>query len=354
MLGKIRVEVNSNMDVKKLILIFSLFGFIFYIGSGVASANAIEWNAGFVEAEGYGVAPGNAMSIAQGKALAKRAAIVDAYRNLLEVVTGVHVDSETTVQNLMVTNDVVKTRVAGFVKGAVIKNEQQLYDGTYRVTLRVPLYGVQGLQTIIPQINPDLQKFNPEISKIILEKPGDVAEITTDDIRINLNWYQQRKGSIGENEKVDLDLGCFWELKTDKKGIIDPLNKKFGDFDQIPYIKLDNDDRSGTVLTGENLKINGKKMDELKRILVYSYIYDGVAQWAQIDGVITIKQPNKPDIIVRLDASGSEEGTCAIVSIENDGNGKMKVSRVVKYFTNRDAMDKDFGWGFSWHTGTKD
>jgi len=151
-----------------------------------------------------------------------------------------------------------------------------------------------------------------------------------------------------------LDLGCFWQLKGDKKGIIDSLNKNLGDFEQIPYIKLDKDDRSGRALTGETLSINGKKMNELKRILIYSYIYDGVAKWSAIDGIITIKQVNKPDIIVRLDGNGNDDGTCAIATIENDGNGKIKITRAVEYFKKREPMDKAFNWNFSWQVGTKE
>lgn len=347
-------EVKLSMNVKQLVVAFSLFSFMFCISLGVASANAVEWDAGYIEAEGYGVPPATATSAVQGKLLARRGAIADAQRNLLELVSGVHINSETTVQDLMVKSDIVKTRVRGFVQGFSIKSEQQMYDGTYRVTLRVPLYGVQGLQTAIPEITPELEKVNPEISKIILEKPGDSAEIISDDVTINLNWYQQRKGSVKQDEKVDLDLGCFWEPKAGGINIIDPLNKKYGNYDQLPYIKLDHDDRSGDSLTGETLKMNAKKFDDLKRILVYSYIYKGVAKWAAIDGVITIKQPNKPDIIVKLDNNAGDERTCAVATIEKDSNGKLRITRAVQYFTDVESMDTAYNWGFSWHKDTKD
>jgi uncharacterized protein involved in tellurium resistance len=314
-----------------------------------ASANGIDWKAGFVEADGHGLAPASAVNSVQAKVFAKRAAMSDAYRNVLDLVTGIHVDKTTTVSNLM-TND-YETKVLGFVSGAALKSEQQLFDGSYRVTVRVPLYGVNGLQGIIPEISPALAQYNPDCAQIVLEKPGDFAEIAGD-VSINLNWYQKRKGVIS-NEQVDLDLGCFWELKDSQKSAIDSLNNSFGDFNQAPYIKLDKDDRSGQSLNGENLKINGLKLNEFKRILVYSYIYAGVAKWSEIDGVITIKQLGKPDIIVKLNEGSNNERTCAIATIESDGNGKWKVTRAVQYFDTREAMDQAFNWGFTWRQGTK-
>jgi len=342
------------MYSKKLAIIFSLFSLILCIDLGVVSAKAIEWNAGYIEAEGYGLPPTEIHSAVQAKVLAKRAALTDARRNLLELVSGIHLNSQTTVEGLAINNDIVKTKVAGFVQGAVIKSEQEMYDGTYRIILRVPLYGIQGLQTTIPEITADLQQINPEISKIILEKTGDCVEINNDDVSINLNWYQERKNSIRSTEKVDLDLGCFWQSKSGDIEILDPLNKNFGNYDRSPYVQLDNDDRSGHALTGENLKINGKKIDNMKRILVYSYIYSGVAKWSAIDGVITIKQPNKQDIIIKLDSNATDDGTCAAVIIENTENGKLKITRSVQYFASPESMDKTFNCGFSWSTATKD
>ncbi|MCE5287276.1 MAG: hypothetical protein LLG02_15715 [Pelosinus sp.] len=316
-----------------------------------ASANGIDWQAGFVEADGHGFASASAVTSAQANALARRAAMSDAFRNLLDVITRVHIDKQTTVGNLM-TNS-VETKILGFVSGAAVKSQQRLSDGSYRVTLRVPLYGANGIQAIIPQVSPAVEPFNAELTQIVLEKAGDSAEITGD-VSINLNWYRGRKDFIGANDKVDLDLGCFWELKNGQKSAIDSLNSSFGDFNQAPYIHLDKDDRSGRALSGENLKINGMKQSEFKRILIYSYIYAGVAKFSEIDGFITIKQPGKPDIIVKLDADNNNERTCAIAAIESDANGKWKVTRIVQYFDTRDAMDQAFNWGFTWKSGTKD
>jgi uncharacterized protein involved in tellurium resistance len=342
--------------VKRLLGIIFAVCLVLSVTPGTVGANAVDWNGGFVEADGYGIPPVNAYNPVQGRILAKRAAIVDAQRNLLETIAGVHVNAETTIQNAMVSSDIVKTGVAGIIRGAVIVSDKQMADGTYKITLRVPLYGVQGLQKILPEIDPGMETINLPLSKKFLEKPGDTAELTSNDITINLNWYRSRKGSIDEGEKVDLDLGFFGETMSGRKCVIDQLNANtngLGAFEQSPYAELTADDRSGNSVTGETIRINGKRIGDIKRFLVYSYIYAGVPNWGQVDGVVTIKQPGKPDIIIKLDAAGSDERTCAIATIENDGTGKFKLTRAVQYYHDREPMDRAFNWGFNWIQGTK-
>lgn len=132
----------------------------------VANGNGqINWETDTVEAIGTGVPPANAKSPAQAKGLSRRAAIVDAQRNLLEAIKGVQVDSETTMENLTITSDVVKTKVSGLVRGARIIREQQMPDGSYQVVMAVKLYGQDGIAGAIePQIAPPVVQPLPPVS----------------------------------------------------------------------------------------------------------------------------------------------------------------------------------------------
>lgn len=107
----------------------------------VAAEGAVQWDQGVVQASGMGVSPATADSQAQASLMARRAAIVDAYRNLAEAIGSVRVKADTTVQNFAVTDDTVKTKISALIHGARIVSEQPLSDGSYKVVLEVNLFG---------------------------------------------------------------------------------------------------------------------------------------------------------------------------------------------------------------------
>ena len=120
----------------------------------VAMAAGADFEMNRVEADGFGLPPAYAVSEAQARLMARRAAIADAQRNLAEQIAGVQVDSETTVQNLQIASDVVKTRVSALIKGAKIISESA-EDGAYHVVMALPLYGVNNslASAVLPQIS---------------------------------------------------------------------------------------------------------------------------------------------------------------------------------------------------------
>lgn len=101
----------------------------------------INWGAGYIEARGEGIYPPNALNKAQARLMARRAAIVDAQRNLLEAVNGVRVFAKTTVRNFILASDEVETQVEGVIKDAVVVKEQDKGD-SFEVVMRVPLNGI--------------------------------------------------------------------------------------------------------------------------------------------------------------------------------------------------------------------
>ena len=120
----------------------------------VALAAGADFEMNRVDADGFGLPPAYAVSEAQARLMARRAAIADAQRNLAEQIAGVQVDSETTVQNLQIASDVVKTRVSALIKGAKIISESA-EDGAYHVVMALPLYGVNNslASAVLPQIS---------------------------------------------------------------------------------------------------------------------------------------------------------------------------------------------------------
>ena len=97
-------------------------------------AAAADSDGSRIRAEGTGIAPAGTVSGAQARALARRAAMADAYRQLAEQIRGVEVDAATTVENMMVASDTVRTHVSALIRGARIVEERGLRD-YHRVTV---------------------------------------------------------------------------------------------------------------------------------------------------------------------------------------------------------------------------
>lgn len=115
----------------------------------VGPNGAVDWDQNVVQAKGIGVPPATVSHPAQMRVMARRAAIVDAQRNLAEVIQGVQVNSETTVQNNIVLDDFVKSKVTALIQGARIIQEQPMPDGSYEVVLMVKLVGNNSVASAI-------------------------------------------------------------------------------------------------------------------------------------------------------------------------------------------------------------
>ena len=174
------------------------------------------------------------------------------------------------------------------------------------------------------------------------------------EILINLNWHKGTKGGwFSKSGAIDLDLGCLYELKNGTKGSIQALGNNFGSLTKSPYISLDGDDRTGESSSGENLRVNGARISEIKRILVYTFIYEGARNWQDADGVVTVKCPGSRDIIVKMDEYDKTQGMCAIAMLENVNDMTFSVEKLVKFFDGHKIMDEYYNWGLKWVYGRK-
>ena len=220
-----------------------------------------------------------------------------------------------------------------------------------------------------PSISPSTAPSPPlSLKKIELKKGQKINLVksgaTLGEIVINLNWSQPQRvqkssglldmifGGNSGNSGIDLDLACLYELQDGTKGVVQALGEAFGSLYNPPYISLDGDDRTGSSVAGETIRVNGKFADKIKRILVFTFIYEGVANWREADGVVTVKCPGSPDIIVRMDEYGSDLPNCGIALLTNTGS-TFSVEKIVKFYRSTRYLDQDFGWGLRWVSGRK-
>lgn len=156
----------------------------------IGAKGRVNWSGGYVEATGIGAPPEKYYGKPQARPMALRAAQVDAYRNLLEVVQGVRVDSETEVRDFTTASDTIRAKVEGLVKGAQIVKRDYLSDGTVEVTLRMPLYG-EFANTILPLPKPTkpeeppvapaapVEPVTPAGPQVVSPPPAPAAEVYT-------------------------------------------------------------------------------------------------------------------------------------------------------------------------------
>lgn len=134
------------------------------VNVNVQQNGAVNWTKGSesdIVTVGVGYPPENVGN--RGSVLARRAAIVDAYRLLAETIEGVQIDSETTVESLVLQSDTVNARVKALIKGARVIEEGANEDGSYFVKMRVPLFGTG---------NSLANAVMPEVMKNIDTKPA--------------------------------------------------------------------------------------------------------------------------------------------------------------------------------------
>lgn len=127
----------------------------------------VDYEQGFVYATGTG-----RMAYAEDtigmEDLAREAAIMDAQRNLVAAVQGARIDSETTVEMKVLTQDTISRKISGIVRYGVIVDEGTAKNGSYYVKMVAPLFGtnsvaevafadIQG-QVPIPFPKPELPK----------------------------------------------------------------------------------------------------------------------------------------------------------------------------------------------------
>ena len=104
----------------------------------VDGKGSIDWSTRTVTAVGIG-APNPNMPEVAARPMAIRAARDVALRNALELIKGVQLTSSTTVENFMVSSDVIRTNVEGYIKKFEASEPKYMSDKTIEITVTIPI-----------------------------------------------------------------------------------------------------------------------------------------------------------------------------------------------------------------------
>ena len=138
--------------MKKLIYLNAIiFSTIF--AQGVVTQldkGSINYSEQLINAVGIGFVPSNAVNAGQARRMALRIAKQDAMRQLIEIVNGVTLTSETTMSGAMV-DDVINTKVQGFIRGArPVGQPKYLSDTSVEMEYSVPMSGITDI--VLPPV----------------------------------------------------------------------------------------------------------------------------------------------------------------------------------------------------------
>lgn len=126
---------------------------------------------------------------------------------------------------------------------------------------------------------------------------------------------------------------------------------------QTPFIALDQDDRTGGSVSGENLSINLDHTADFRRILVFASLYEGAQDFRGVHATATLYPRNSPPIEMEVGGCHDDSREMVLALIENL-NGELVVRREGRFvrppegrrFWGKLAVDQTYEWGLKWGT----
>lgn len=217
--------------------------------SGTAMA-ATDITGGVIRVEGVS-------GVGQSFALKRIAAKVDAQRLLAEQIHGVQIDSKTTVENAIVTSDVVNASVSGVIKGAREVSCTTDEYGYVHVVMELPLYG--GANSLAAAVIPNVpqQGFLPPSDIIPVDNKPSAPAVTTNPNQATVgNLYGatgQYTGLIVDCSGLGLQTAMAPAVYTDGKKVVYGL-ENFSREQVINrgYVGYSNSAASGVQRAGSN------------------------------------------------------------------------------------------------------
>jgi len=116
----------------------------------ITPIDGVDWAAGKIRATGVGMPPQNAANDSVRYAMAQRAALADAQRNMLRTIEQIRLDDKHDVKTALRERN-FSEKIQGFLKGYVVISERRSADGKVEVVLELPLTGPTGLSRYITE-----------------------------------------------------------------------------------------------------------------------------------------------------------------------------------------------------------
>lgn len=204
---------------------------------------------------------------------------------------------------------------------------------------------------------------------MILKNKGDICQldyakalVPGTEMVISLKWTNGSglmKRIMGQGA-LDIDLGCYYEMDNGEKLLIDALQfsedyggreqkTRQGCFVAPPYIWHCGDNRGMGRESIETILVNPLGLNQLRRLMIYAYVYDGSPRWAEAQATLEISLPGYESTLIEVNTMGSER-FCAIASIDvNPEDSCLVISKLDTFHSGHSTCDRVYGWGFTYH-----
>ncbi|HOX44711.1 MAG TPA: LPP20 family lipoprotein [Myxococcota bacterium] len=110
----------------------------------------VNWTERTITATGSGAPDLKAPNVAVARLGAERVAKLDALRNILEAVKGLQVSSDVTIENQIVTNEKMRTKIEGVARGFKVIRTKYYADGGVDLVVQMPLDGTLASSVLTP------------------------------------------------------------------------------------------------------------------------------------------------------------------------------------------------------------
>jgi len=252
----------------------------------VGEFGVIDWLSQRVYAKGVGIFPDNKTNMVQARAMAHRAALVVAQRNLLGVIKGVHIDSTTVVENRIATDDAIVAKIEGIVQFCKVESTRMLNDRAIEVVVSMPISGKLG-EILVNAIEGAPVRADGPPAQSLAQRLEDLEK------RVRLLEGQMsflKKASVQKEDLIDLfkQLSAVWQdcaagnrfmashagyaSDTEAAAIRDMLNDQEKRLASLSVLLNDLDDRLSALET----QMGGKGYAEPSQPMKSSHPYTGL------------------------------------------------------------------------------
>lgn len=253
---------------------------VLHTNSLIKSSSLNWWEIDSLTAEGYGSIPVGQSDFFRAKLLAKRIALLDAYRNLAAAAGNIRITAYDTLTN---------HKVEALIKGADVLSESYDELGNCSIVLSVPIYGLSNSFAMSAFLPVDKLNFPAPTGNVVAK--GNYTGLIIDCGDLELNPVlspvirDENNQSIYAYDNLDYD-------KVIAKGMIGYSEKK--------SLKLRNEDE--IIL----LKLNGSE-NEFKQIGSKIFLADA-------DGNLSRAGDNP--LIIKAESLG-DDNSCPVISAED-------------------------------------